>query len=87
MSTDGPSAGHVAIPCAVETVGAPAPACAGDASARSFNYTATGRRVEAGAGVYWIPERQFASTVEAARRDPTALNRFRYVPLAAKASR
>lgn len=87
MSNDGRMVGNGSARVAGETNAAPAPSCASEAPARSFNYTSTGERVEAGAGVYWIPERQFASAVEAARRNPASLNRFRYVPLSPKASR
>ena len=64
-----------------------APSCAGDATPKSFNYTASGERVEPRGGVYWIPASEFTCTVEAARRDPTILNRATFVPFPRRSTR
>lgn len=66
-----------------KTESAPASSCAGEATPKSFNYTARGERVEPRGGIYWIPASEFACAIEASRATPAVLNRYAFVPSAA----
>jgi hypothetical protein len=52
------------------------------AADRSANYSASGERMNPGAGLYWIPEREFRAVAARAEHQPTVLNRYPWTPIA-----